>query len=43
MESQDPKIWEDIETKKELDGDMKKRLNALLEGFNKKFVADKKN
>jgi F-type H+-transporting ATPase subunit alpha len=43
MESKDPKIWDDIETHKELDDEMKKRLNKLLEGFNKKFVADKKS
>lgn len=43
MESKDPKIWEDIETRKELDDDMKKRLNKLLESFNKKFVAEKKS
>ena len=43
MESKDPKIWDDIETHKELDDAMKKRLNKLLEGFNKKFVADKKS
>ncbi len=43
VESKDPKIWDDIETKKELDDEMKKRLNKLLEGFNKKFVADKKS
>jgi F-type H+/Na+-transporting ATPase subunit alpha len=42
METKDAKLWEDIETKKVLDDDMKKRLNKLLEGFNKKFVPEKK-
>ncbi|MFW5741026.1 MAG: F0F1 ATP synthase subunit alpha, partial [Myxococcota bacterium] len=42
MESKDAKIWDDIEEHKVLDDDMKKRLNKLLEEFNKKFVPEKK-
>jgi len=42
IEAKDAKLWDDIETKKVLDDDMKKRLNKLLEGFNKKFVPQKK-
>jgi len=40
MESTDPSIWDDIEERKELDGEMRKRLDGLLKSFNEKFVAD---
>ncbi len=43
MDAKDPKLWDDIEAHKKLDDDMKKRLNKLLEGFNKKFVPEKKD
>ncbi len=42
MEAKDASIWDDIETKKVLDDEIKKRLNKNLEAFNEKFVPEKK-
>jgi F0F1-type ATP synthase alpha subunit len=43
ISSSDASIWDDIEERKELDSEMKKRLDGLLSSFNKKFVADTKH
>jgi len=43
VSANDPSLWDDIEQRKELDSELKDRLNHLLNGFNEKFVADTKH
>jgi F-type H+-transporting ATPase subunit alpha len=42
VDAHDKALYEDIRTRQVLDDDIKKRLNKVIEDFNKKFVPDKK-
>jgi F-type H+-transporting ATPase subunit alpha len=39
VDEKHPDLWDDLKKKKEIDDDVKKKLDKMLKGFGKRFVA----